>query len=418
MYELHHAAKRGDISRLRELLLQQEKTPDLNAFDSGGYTPLMYAVRNADAQTVRILLAAGASVHQECKASYQEGTSVLALAVGTGDPEIVATLIEGGADIHYLRNGYDILIDAVHGRDVVSDSRLLDLLRLLLARGARTDTVTSYDESVLRVLSRIGRYDAIQLLLQAGADEALLSWTSLVKTVALGTVEDLAAEIEGGASLEGRDYWERTAWLLAIQIGDVEKARLLLEKGADCHAVGRCSMPPLFYAIASRRVDMIRWLLSIGTDVEQVDEFETTPLMMAARGTNLEAVDLLLTNGAMVDRQRPKEQTALSDCSHPDIARRLLAAGADPQHLPFQARRAYSACRVTPMPIYFALPPPSSMEVRNDDLARTMRRKFLSHFGKGCFVLGSALIKPGNCSVNLIVSLRTQFGVRSDSANR
>jgi len=108
-----------------------------------------------------------------------------------GRSEIVATLIEAGADIRYLRNGYDILIDAVHGRDVFSDPRLLDLLRLLVARGARTDTVTGHEESVLRVLSRIGRFDAIRLLLQAGADESLLKWTSLMKTVALGTVAEV-----------------------------------------------------------------------------------------------------------------------------------------------------------------------------------------------------------------------------------
>jgi ankyrin repeat protein len=256
MYDLHHAAKLGDISRLREILLEQETSSDINSFDSHGYTSLMYAVRHADVETVRLLLAAGASVHQECKASSRAGDTVMALAVGAGDPEIVATLIEAGSDIRYLRNGYDILIDAVHGRDVFGDPSLLDLLRLLIARGARTDTVTSYNESVLRVLSRIGRFDAIRLLLEAGADESLLKWTSLIKAVALGAVADVETEIKRGVSLEGRDYWERTAWLLAIQTGEVEKARLLLEKGADRNAVGRCSMPSFFYAIASQRVDM------------------------------------------------------------------------------------------------------------------------------------------------------------------
>jgi hypothetical protein len=45
-------------------------------------------------------------------------------------------LIEAGADVSYSHNGYDVLIDAAHGRDVFLDTRLLDLVRLLIAHGA------------------------------------------------------------------------------------------------------------------------------------------------------------------------------------------------------------------------------------------------------------------------------------------
>ena len=340
MDELHSAAKRGDLARLRESLATQTETARINAFDIHGRTPLMYAVRSAGLEGVRLLLAAGASVHQESKASFEAGEPVLALAVRAGDPEIVLTLIEAGANIGYSRNGCDVLIDAVHGRDVFRDSRLLDLLSLLVKRGARTDTVTSHSESVLRVLSRIGRFDAVRLLLHAGADESHLSWTPLIKAVALGAVADVKNEISEGTSLEGRDYWERTAWLVAIQTGEIEKAKLLLGNGADRHAVGRCAKPSLFYAIVNHQIPMLHWLISIGTDIEQTDEFGNTPLMTAVECASFDAVDVLLAHGAAVDRQRSHEQTALSGCVSADIARKLLAAGADPKELSFEARRA------------------------------------------------------------------------------
>jgi hypothetical protein len=61
--------------------------------------------------------------------------------------------------------------------------------------------------------------------------------------------------------------------------------------------------------------------------------------MAAAQHSNAAAVELLLAHGATVDREREDEQTALSDCRDGDTARKLLAAGADPQRLSFEARR-------------------------------------------------------------------------------
>jgi ankyrin repeat protein len=338
MDELHRAARRGDVSRLRELLAPAAGG-GVDTFDSAGRTPLMYAVGFAGVEAVKLLLAAGASVHQESQKSNEAGEPVLSFAVSGGDPEVVRVLIEAGADVKYERNGYDALIDSVHGRDVYRDPRLLDLLQLLVTHGASIDGVTSYNESVLRVLSRKGRFDAIQLLLEVGANESLLSWTPLIKAVALGTLADVARSIDQGAALEGRDYWERTAWLVAVLIGDIAKAQLLLDKGADRNAVGRCSRPTLFYAIQTRQIAMLRWLLSLGLDVEQTDEFGMTPLMEAAEHNEVEALKLLIAHGAEVERKRSHDQTALSYCRRAGTARVLLAAGDDPAKLTSDAKR-------------------------------------------------------------------------------
>src|SRR5438552_1953342 len=88
----------------------------------------------------------------------------LRAALGEGDPQRVSALIDAGADIHYKRtHGYDALLDAVHGRDVTQDPDLLELLALLAAHGVDLSGVSSYGESGLRVLSRLGRFDAVGL---------------------------------------------------------------------------------------------------------------------------------------------------------------------------------------------------------------------------------------------------------------
>jgi ankyrin repeat protein len=268
------------------------------------------------------------------------GTEAFKQALYGGDPQQVKALLDQGADIHHCdANGYEALVHAVHGRDVLRDTRLIALLRLLIERGAHLDAVTSYAESGLRVLSRLGRFDAVKVLLDAGADESQLAWTPLIKSTALGTTEEMRRLLADGAAIDERDWWSRSAWLVSLQMGDIAKAELLREHGADIHAVGRCAQPPLFYAIVCYRTTMLRWLCDQGFDIEQTDQFGTTALIQAAECGAIEAVDLLLRAGASIDRIH-NGSTALGSATSRDLVLRLLGAGADPQHLSQEGRRA------------------------------------------------------------------------------
>jgi ankyrin repeat protein len=266
------------------------------------------------------------------------GVAELSMALGEGDPQRVRALIEAGADIRYKRDGgYDALLDAVHSRDLTRDTRLLDLLALLVAHGAYLSGVSTHEESGLRVLSRLGRFDAVRLLLDAGADKSQLEWTPLVEVVALGSLADVQAALAQGAALEERDWWSRTAWLIALLSGDIARAKLLREYGADLTACGRCGCPPLFYAIQGHHTEMVRWLLSEGADVHQTDEFGTTALIEAVENDDLECVEILLAAGA--DVEADVHGTALFRAGSRDVILRLLEAGADPAHLTCEGQR-------------------------------------------------------------------------------
>lgn len=343
-------AKHGRLQELRETVSgSSPETIDINAYDSSGYSPLMHAVTSpkANVELVRLLIEKGADVDQKSSSTYAamldagERHNIISLALAGGDPEKVTALLENGADIHYKRpSGYSALIDALHGRDVLRDSRLIDLLRLLLANKVPLNDVTKYQETGLRVLSRVGRYDAVRLLLDAGADPSQLRWTPLIQAVALGTLADVQRTVETGATLEDKDWWERTAWLVAVQTGDLAKARFLRERGADIDARGRCSKPTLFYAIENHHTPMLQWLIESGVSIEQTDKFGKTPLMIAVENNNAEAVDLLLKAGANVNYEMKHEQTALGLVRTRELVIRLLDAGADPGKLPFEGRRA------------------------------------------------------------------------------
>src|SRR5262249_52765019 len=139
---------------------------------------------------------------------------------------------------------------------------------------------------------------------------------------------DVQAALGNGTALEERDWWSRTAWLIALLTGDIAKAKLLRERGADPAALGRCGCPPLFYAIRGNHPEMLRWLLKEGADVHQSDEFGTTALIEAVENDDLECVEILLDAGAAVDTNC--NGTALSRATSRETIMRLLDAGADP----------------------------------------------------------------------------------------
>jgi ankyrin repeat protein len=259
-------------------------------------------------------------------------------ALRAGDADWVRALIEAGADVRYKRKkGYDALIDAVHSHEVDRNPRLLDVLRLLVEHGADLSGESDYSETGLRVLSRIGRFDAVRLLLAAGADRSQLQWTRLHEAVALGTLADVEAAIDAGVPLEARDWWDRTAWLIAILTGDLAKGKLLRDRGADPNARGRCEDPATFYAIKGGHAEVLRWLVKPGADVNQTNEFGTTALIQAVASDDRECVDILLATGA--DVSVDANGTAVSCAQSREVIQRLLDAGADPRDLDCKRQR-------------------------------------------------------------------------------
>ncbi len=357
--ELHRAVRMGDLNRVSELLNRTRRKVDVNERDRKGWTALRYALMSspdAGTELLSTLLRHGASIDES------------SLSSAFGDPKKVAVLIEAGVDFRYQReHGYDAILDAVCRRDVLRDPHLLELLNQLIASGVSVRGMSSYGESAIRVLSRIGRFDAVQLLLRAGANPDDLKLSELIEAVAFGSVTDLAAVIERGADLEQRDHWERTAWLVAIQIGDVPKAKFLLEHGADREARGRCGRPSLFYAIENGHGPMLRWLVQIGADVSQADDFGTTPLTTAVECGDDVCVDILLKAGADVNHESTTG-TPLGSAATRSIAMKLIDAGADPQHLSVDGRRAILG--------YTPDPDEDLLEVSASEFARGRSRRF------------------------------------------
>ena len=335
--ELHREVQHGNTGRVRELL---RAGAEINAKDRSGYTPLMRALQSptASVELVGLLLDSGGFVAETTPEGFE--CTLASVALKGGDPLKLALVLDRGADLSYVReHGYDALLDAVHGRFANRDPRLLDILNILVARGVALNSMSSYGESALRVLSRLGRFDAVQLLLNAGADESQLAWTPLHRAVALDSLNNVKSLVESGADLEAVDWWERTPWLVAVKCGDLEKARYLVDRGAAFTVTGKNGTSPLNFAIESFQIPMLEWLIELGISVESSADCCRTPLMIAVEVEDLNAVNVLIAAGADIDR-RTGCGTALGSVHNREIALRLLDAGGDPAELSFEGRRA------------------------------------------------------------------------------
>jgi ankyrin repeat protein len=120
----------------------------------------------------------------------------------------------------------------------------------------------------------------------------------------------------------------------AIKQRDVALVRSLVAAGEDVHEKVLGDYP-LNVAALFGPAETVAVLLAAGAEIERPGRDGMRPLHHAVLSGRREIVALLLANGAQVDAQNRKGSTPLhrfvcSGGTNPDIARMLLAAGADP----------------------------------------------------------------------------------------
>jgi ankyrin repeat protein len=158
---LHLAARNGH-TRIVEALLKAKATP--NASHNVVWTPLHLAVRNNHNNICQLLLDYGASPN-----AGDDMTPPLFDAVLFRQSSIVSTLLNAGANPNTVQQVADDLRD-VTALHLAAELGLTDIVKLLLAAGARTDAVTSSGMLPLHQATMDGHTDTVLLLLDAGSD--------------------------------------------------------------------------------------------------------------------------------------------------------------------------------------------------------------------------------------------------------
>jgi ankyrin repeat protein len=291
-----NAVKAGNIEAIKKKL---QLHGDPNSTDPDGTTALHWAVQTDRLDLVEALISAGAKV----KVTNRWGVTPLALAVTNGNPAITQALLRAGAD----------------PRTPIP--------------GTGTPLLTA---------ARSGNPDVIKALLAAGVNANEAEETSGQTALMWAAAEDHPAAVKAllaaGADVRKVSRKHETALFFAVRTGDTILADALLAAGADVNGRTPPDQPKLsplgdsmlVAAIVNGHFGLADFLLNKGADPN-------------AAGTRWPPLHALVRIRTYEESQYPPPKTAEGDLDSLELARRLLAHGADPN-----ARAATKTARRNP----------------------------------------------------------------------
>ncbi len=354
------AAKRGDLKGVKELL-GKGASPD--ARDKWA-TALYYAVDRKHYEVVKYLLSKGAN----SVLANANGDLPLARAVDMGDRKMVETMLDAGARINAAAsatalqraafNGHVDLVKlllsrgaSVHKRSKfrgtavmtavynakVAEAVQIEILSLLIARGARVNDACSEGDTPIMNAAQDGRLEVVRYLVSRGADihrRDIRGMTALARAASLGRGEVVKYLVSKGAKV---NLPKSSPVAMAAGNGHIEVVRFLIEKGADTEKKGRLAVPALMTACRGGYIEIVKLLVEKGSDVNIKSEYGS-PLAFAVlsrktRGAvKIEMIKYLLSKGAEINPGKRAHITPLNAavCMHDlELVRYLAEKGAD-----------------------------------------------------------------------------------------
>ncbi|GIZ46777.1 hypothetical protein CKM354_000988900 [Cercospora kikuchii] len=213
---------------------------------------LHYTVRQGTHEVVAILIEAGADVDW----TGSDGRTSLAEAVRRGDHAIVKVLLEAGASANLGVNGVNGLCYLWRGScDNYAIKSQVAIIETLLEAGADLNqTLDFHGPTGLREAAAHGHDAIVKTLLGAGLnvnDKRRDGRTALMQAAIRGHVAVVKVLLDAGAVVDLLDKCGRSALLLALQGGHadaVEVIELLIQRGACVNARTRKGHTPLALA--------------------------------------------------------------------------------------------------------------------------------------------------------------------------
>ncbi|XP_055954369.1 putative ankyrin repeat protein RF_0381 [Patella vulgata] len=284
-------AVQNSKTELIKLLLQYGA--DINKQNNRGRTSLYLEVQHKNLNAVNLLLKMGGC---DVNLSDNNGTSPLMLAVQRGNTEPVEFLLQYGVDINKQNNrGRTALYLAVQNDNLKAVDVLLEM------KGCDVNLSDNQGKSPLILALLNCNTKVIERLHQDNADvkrQALMVATILYNIPYMHALLQHGCNID----VDAQDKDGQTALMLAAKLGDYNIVKQLLEAGADVNISSRAMMPPSCMSACRGFLSVLAYLLDHGADVNAVDQNQCTVLHhMVTKPNGCVILHKLIINNSTVD---------------------------------------------------------------------------------------------------------------------
>ena len=333
-----HLAAYAGLSWLLLKLLDSKFAADIQARDSQGNVPLIWAAKNGHGLAVQVLLARGADVAAE----NAEGVTALYWAANNGHATIVELLLRKGANCSPKDEiGWTPLHRAAFNGHV-------EVTRILLDNHADIEAIDGTKWTALMRAATIGNLDITRLLLSKSASVKVRDMegcTPLHHAAANGHSQVVKLHLEHGSDLEAKDNESWSVLHYAAWNGHEKTTKYVLKKGADVDARADNGWTALHQSTWNGHGTVVRQLLQEGADPNMTDDEGETALHQAAWRGHAAVMKLLLDEDADPNPRDRTGQTPLHQAASNGskaVVQLLLDKGAEPRAEDNDGRKPHS----------------------------------------------------------------------------
>ncbi|CAH0056230.1 unnamed protein product [Clonostachys solani] len=314
MFALNAASDHGHNDYLRKIL---GRVAEIDSESPEYSRAIARAAIRGHTDTVQLLIEAVSNLHQNA----QLISPAIQYVASTAYTATANVLIQYGGNIEARKA--ETRETPLH---IASRSGQIDMVRLLLEKGANVNAIIDRVETAFYIASSQGDLELARLLHAHGADISI--GHPLHVAAYAGHLDFAKLLVSWGADVNLRDERDNFPLNVAASYGHAAIACILLDNGADINATVAEECSSLFLSVLFQHHETMQLLLCKGADAKRRTSRGYTPLHAAAWNGNIPITRALIQHGCDLSARDAAGRTPLHNAciaGHKSAAMELLS---------------------------------------------------------------------------------------------